>query len=150
MDTSGKLKLQEVFLSVFLCFTPICIFLINIYILVNLCMGCREWLSQISGLSCYVVEEILGGVCWILWSTLPTGFWICAGEGVVWKGSIDVLVSGVKIWGRGSNLGTLPSLNSFHPFMYIMTLLEVVVECSKHLRFQLVTGSTELIWSNDI
>lgn len=27
MDTSGKLKLQEVFLSVFLCFTPICIFL---------------------------------------------------------------------------------------------------------------------------
>ena len=68
-----------------------------IYILVNLCMGCREWLSQRSGLSCYVMEEILGGVCWILWSTLPSGFWICAGEGVVWKGSIDVLVSGVKI-----------------------------------------------------
>lgn len=43
------------------------------------------------------MEEILGGICWILWSTLPSGFWICAGEGVVWKGSIDVLVSGVKI-----------------------------------------------------
>lgn len=35
MDTSGKLKLQEVFLSVFFCCTPIRIFL---YILVNLCM----------------------------------------------------------------------------------------------------------------
>lgn len=64
-----------------------------------------------------------------------TGFWICAGEGAVWKGSFDVLVSGVKTWGRGSNLGTLPSLKDFHPIMYIMTLLEVVVECCKHLRF---------------